>query len=70
MDELIQEIVAILQSNGGEMTWEELLNAIDYPKRGRVMNAVRAAKKAGTLERVLAFDAETGLQPLKVRLTS
>ncbi len=70
MNELLAKIKANLAANGGEMTWDALMETLEYPERKRAMDAIRMGKKEGSLVRDLTHDTENGLQPLKIRLVS
>lgn len=50
MDELISKIEQNLDSSG-EITWDNLLNVVDYPERQQLPTALKLAKADGRLRK-------------------
>jgi len=59
MDDIINELIALLQANGGSVTYETLLNGIDPVHRQKLPRALREAKGAGSIVQQVAWDKET-----------
>jgi len=53
MEALAQQIFDLVEANGGRMAWSEMIDAVGYPDRQRVPQALRFAKGQGTLARRL-----------------
>lgn len=53
MQEILDAVVAILNSNGGSMEYADLLDAIDFQYRSRLYDALRYGKKSEVLTKSL-----------------
>lgn len=70
MEALLQEIETVLNGNGGSMLYSALLEALDYPKRQRAMDAIRYGKSLNRVKRTQPVDPENGLQPLRIEIVT
>jgi len=58
MDELINQIEASLNENGGVMTYEAVLNSVPFEQRRLLPNALKTAKRQGRFRKVLRWNTE------------
>lgn len=56
MNDLVDKLVGIVQDAGGAVTWEDLINAVDYSERAQVPKALKLAKAQQKLKRHLMFE--------------
>lgn len=68
MENLITQIEGILNENGGAMSYEAVLNAIDYKDRPQLHNALKEAKRRGLFQKHLRWDSEAKQNSLTVEL--
>lgn len=53
METLVAQLVSTIQSNGGSMPFQALVESVEYKDRQKVPNALRIAKQQGLLKRTL-----------------
>lgn len=59
MQELVNSLVAYVQANGNSVSWQALVESVDFQERQKIPNALRIAKQEGTLKRVVRLNPET-----------
>jgi hypothetical protein len=60
MQAFTQEVVAIVDSNGGSMDYPALYEAVAPEKRQQLRGALKEAKSEGILKQTVGFHPETG----------
>lgn len=67
MEDLVIALENTVKANGNEMGWNALMETVDFKQRRLVPDALKIARKKGTLTKYQAYSPETGLTPLTVR---
>lgn len=66
MDALQEKILNTVDANNGSISWEDLVESLDYRERQQAFSAVRALKQSGVLSRNVSFDQTTGQSQLTI----
>lgn len=60
MNELINDVVATLTANGGEMSYRDLLDTVPFEKRSLLTRSLKMARQQGILTPVVEWKPEQG----------
>lgn len=69
MQELINQMTALVQGAGGSMPYAALLEAVGFENRSKLPKAMKFAEASGVLKRHVAFDAESGQVVFTIQAT-
>jgi len=68
VNETQTKILGAVNAANGKATWQNIIDALDYPERQRAMNETRALEKMGHVKRVVAVNPESGIPELTIQL--
>lgn len=66
MNEVQEKIMANIDAAGGSCDWDTAIAGLSYPERQGALVQVRAMKRQGLINRVVAVNPETGLPELTI----
>jgi len=66
MATLQETILATIEAANGEETFENIVNAVEYPQRQKVLATIRGMEQSGQVKRNLSLNKATGIATLTV----
>ena len=59
MTELQVKLLAVVDANNGVANWHQLVDAVEYPERQKVLPALRDLENQGLVKRATVLDPNT-----------
>ena len=66
MTEIQVKIVGAVEAANGSATWQQVMDALEYPEQQRALHEIRPLEAQGVIKRVVERDAETGAMSFTV----
>lgn len=60
MTPIQEKIISAVDEANGSATWQQVMDALEYPERQRALHEIRPLEKLGILTRVVSRNKETG----------
>jgi len=60
MTPIQEKIIGAVDKANGSASWEQIMDALEYPERQRALHEIRPLEKLGILNRVVSRHPETG----------
>lgn len=67
MNELQMKIVGLVEKAGTSITWESLMNGLDYREQQQALKMIRPLQKQGIIDREVKHDKASGKVVLTIK---